>query len=462
MTKSKSSTYSIILFIYSCFIGLGINFVTLQAQETYTKTSRKFNIGDTAVVSLHTSHTNVVYETWNRNYVLVEAHIKSALPQQKVEELLSQWDIQMVGSPEDIRIKSTTRATVSQPLAYSSRFISRQAPAPNTAVQSLVQSLLEPIIQQISLNPLPEPVAQMNKAIYFDYELYQREGEAYKQRWQQFVSRYLSQNGSPMSPDAIQDWITRFNTNLLQSEKNVATTVRYSAPKVSAVHSNWVQPQIVQYEMSAPLKKEERKEPEALRIITIKAPKNIYAQLSVRHGKVEVANTIYGLRARLSHTQLEAEEINGEHTIIQASYSPVFVRNWNKGALTVDYVRNCRLDKVESIKLTSNASNVYINSLRDNGVISSSFGVLTIAELNDTFAEVNIRLHNGDLKLEMPDKGYRLNYLGMHSKIETPSYLEKTILRNSGGTEALTAFRGDSSSSRKIIINADYSHSVLH
>ena len=462
MTNSKSNKYSILVFVYSCFLGLGMNFTTLQAQETYTKVSKKFTIGDTAVVSLQTSHTNVIYETWNRDYVLVEAQIKSELPQEKVEELLNQWDIQMVGSPEDIRIKSTTRATISQPLAYTSRFISRQAPAPSTAVQSLVQSLLEPVIQQISLNPLPASVAQMDKAIYFDYDLYQREGEAYKQRWQQFVSRYLSQNGSTMSPDAIQEWITRFNANLLQSEKNVATTVRYSAPKVSTVHPNWIQPQIIQYEMSAPIDKEEPKEPEATRIITIKGPKNIYAQLSVRHGKVEVANTIYGLRARLSHTQLEAEEINGEHTNIQASYSPVFVRNWNRGALTVDYVRNCRLDKVENIKLTSNASNVYINSLRKNGVISSSFGVLTIAELNNTFAEVNIRLHNGDLKLEMPDKSYRLNYLGMHSKIETPSYLEKTVLRNSGGTEALTAFHSDSNSSRRIIINADYSNSILH
>jgi len=76
----------------------------VSAQSTYKES---FNVGDDAVVSVNTSHTNVVFETWNKDVVQVEAFIDDeSLSAKEKAEVFKNWDLEVLGNSKKIVIKS--------------------------------------------------------------------------------------------------------------------------------------------------------------------------------------------------------------------------------------------------------------------------------------------------------------------------------------------------------------------
>ena len=51
------------------------------------------------MVSVNTSHTNVVFETWNKDIVQVEAFIDDeSLSAKEKEEIFKNWDLDVLGN----------------------------------------------------------------------------------------------------------------------------------------------------------------------------------------------------------------------------------------------------------------------------------------------------------------------------------------------------------------------------
>ena len=96
------------------------------------------------------------------------------------------------------------------------------------------------------------------------------------------------------------------------------------------------------------------------------------------------------------------------------------VAYWDYGVLSTEFVKNCNLDKVVSIKLDSNSSDVVINELQKTGVLSGSFGKLDINNLGSGFETLNISLENSDLELNIPDTAFNFTFNGMQSSIKHP------------------------------------------
>ncbi|MEZ4858787.1 MAG: hypothetical protein R2781_08250 [Flavobacteriaceae bacterium] len=70
--------------------------------------------------------------------------------------------------------------------------------------------------------------------------------------------------------------------------------------------------------------------------------------------------------------------------------------------MQVNYVEDCRLNTVSEINLQSNSSDVSINELVKNGVLSGSFGNVYIVKIAPSFSGLDITLENADAAINLP------------------------------------------------------------
>jgi len=189
------------------------------------------------------------------------------------------------------------------------------------------------------------------------------------------------------------------------------------------------------------------------RTIKIKMPKDAKLKMNVRHGELKFASVIHDLKATLSHTTLLAASIDGGDTSINASYSPIFVKNWNAGELNLNFVDEATLQNVKGIMLGSNSSNVNIDQLIGNAMIDGSFGDLTIHNIQNSFNNLNIIIENSDTFIKLPKIAHNLQFKGSRSRLQHPQKPE--------GQSATSFTTGSLSDSKTIVINAKYSTVVM-
>ena len=145
-----------------------------------------------------------------------------------------------------------------------------------------------------------------------------------------------------------------------------------------------------------------------------------------------------------------AEHIDGSSTSINASYSPVLVKIWDAGELNLKYVEDVLLQKVNSLSLYSNSSNINIDNLAGNSIIDGSFGELSIHNILDSFKNLNVVLENSDAHIKLPKVDYNLQYKGSHTKLRHPE--------NSSDKYVSSFSTGNLDSNRTIVLNAKYSN----
>ncbi|MDC7995740.1 hypothetical protein [Altibacter sp. HG106] len=74
------------------------------AQKKYVET---FSVGEDVLVSVNTSHTHVVFETWNKDIVEVEARIEGEnLSEAQKKEIFDNWDFDILGNSKKVVITS--------------------------------------------------------------------------------------------------------------------------------------------------------------------------------------------------------------------------------------------------------------------------------------------------------------------------------------------------------------------
>jgi len=195
------------------------------------------------------------------------------------------------------------------------------------------------------------------------------------------------------------------------------------------------------------------------RTIIIKMPKKAALDLNVRYGEVKMA-AVYNPKAIISHGSLTATNIDGGNTSINVSYSPTTIGVWNGGSLETNHVKECNIANAKDIALTSNSSNVIINTLSGSGFLSGSFGQLSIPQVIDDFGSLTIVLENSDLVLNLPDSAFNFNYSGELNEFLVPRQLEtKTIKSNK--TSMVNGFHKSRNTANVITITAKYSDVVL-
>jgi len=194
---------------------------------------------------------------------------------------------------------------------------------------------------------------------------------------------------------------------------------------------------------------------EVNKTIIVRMPKGTKTEVNVRYGELKMADA-RNLKAYLDYAKLTANSIDGGKTLINASYAPVYVNNWNEGVLNVNYVDDCRLNSVKTIELNSNSSDVNINEVTNKALFSGSFGSLFISKIQPSFNSLDIVLENTDAAIDLPDTSFNFSFVGKKSTFAKSKEL-KIVDSNNGVKTILKGYHKSNDPSKTITIYADYS-----
>lgn len=181
----------------------------IVAQQKLTKVSQSIHVDKDVVVNLNTSYCNIVFDTWNKDTVEIEAYVEGdALSKEALEDAMKQWKVDVDASSNEVSITTSGGHAASfwvhdmqddnhgvVALLNELKFELAEMPEVNFDCDFEMPELPEipemPEMPEMSEMPeLPELPEGVN-AIAFDYDKYQKDGEKYLEAWsQKFESKY--------------------------------------------------------------------------------------------------------------------------------------------------------------------------------------------------------------------------------------------------------------------------------
>ncbi|WP_024772186.1 hypothetical protein [Aquimarina macrocephali] len=431
----------------------------LFAQDRQDKLNEKLAVNKDVTVVLNTSHTNIVFETWNKNTIEVEAYLEGNLSDENSKHILDSWQVDVLGDSQKVTINSTAGNLWSRKVTASSITMDRKNLQELRMLSPMITDMLGPLMENIAKNPMPSTLSQNQANVNF------KNGTANKENDEKYIKQWESQIREKFIDEQKQKWAKQFEADPknkikletwgAQYEKQMDAWASQLIQDIGKQQTGTANVTVYRYSTSRINTNSTSK------IIKVRIPKDAKLRLNIRHGDVQLAEKANNIKASLSHTKLSANVIDGKQTFIKASYSPVFVRQWNDGRLMINYVKNCRIQNAKNLLVNADSSNVFIQQLDENGAISGSFGVITIANLGESFSTLDLAVQNSDFKLNLPETAFNLSYSGAQSIISLPKTLEINTRKNFGNV-FVNGFQNTRSTDKMITINAKYSKVVLN
>ncbi|HET8839465.1 MAG TPA: hypothetical protein VFM82_10785 [Flavobacteriaceae bacterium] len=461
------------------------------AQEKIEKLNENFEVNQNVSIDVDAKYTTFIFKTWNKNQVKVEAYFEGKnYSDEEKSQLLANWDLKVLGNSKTIQISSQTGG-MGIPRGPMASFV------PSIIGDSLFfdrhnfQMMIGPMMEDIArMEPiLPASFYRNLGELHFDHEAFKKEGEAYLKSYEKQIREKFGQDYAQKMQkwgEQIQREMQAHHEDLMQRREMMQEN------REKQMQQREKQLQMRREEMDERMKKLAENNPNASysktvttlpnggkriemqfsnaatwnseneekRTVVVSVPKNATLQLNIRHGKLQLEDAVSNINAQLTHTGFTASEIDGEETKIQVSYAPVNIELWKYGVLNLSYVKDCTIETANSIKLTSNSSNVIIDELQQFGILSGSFGELSIAQVGQKFQTLQIHLENSDLNLTLPESAFDFSYNGSHSNIDLPASL-KVNTQNNYGNAFMEGYYLSQKNSSKISIDANFSEVKL-
>jgi len=469
--------------------------LSLVAQSEVEIRQESFNVEENVFIDLNANRTQVVVETWNRDEVEIEAKVSSEeLSEEQLTRIAALWKLEVMGNSNKVSIHSNGTDA-----GFGGFPEMRNAIGSMTAdmIEPLMKNMVGPMLVKMSNNPLPPQFLKNMSDLSFDYEAYQREGEAYVERYEQQIENKFGKNFE----DVMEEWGKNFEKNaevwaeqlerkmkameqsgemkkhqeaiekrMEEWGENFGKRMEKWASQFEGGNGNMTKTvtttpnggRIVSMQYSNPntISFSGSKEEKVKRTLVIKIPKNAKLHLNVRHGNLNLEDEVTNLRGNVAHAGFTAKKISGKETSLKVSYSPIKIEDWEHGSIKMSYVKECEITKAKSIKLSSNASDLLIKELEETGIISGSFGALTIEETGDKFQRLDISLENSDLVLKLPSSSFNFTYNGSRSDVKYPENLNAKVMDNYGN-QLINGFHKSRNTDSSININARFSDVII-
>ncbi len=445
------------------------------------KQVESFNVADDVEVSVNTSYTNIVFETWNKNKVEVEAYIEGEkLTEKEKQDLMKNWDLNITGNSKKVSISSN---------AGNQSFAMGDMPQMDF-IGPLIENMVMPMIQNIKVPPLPEDLLENLGNIQFDYDAYQKDEEGYMKKFEAQMDKKFGKDfqkkmetwgesfakswddkkadsigeaygkkmeawgeayGKEMEAwgeaygKKMEAWANEIEKKYEKEDDNYTKTVTKN-PNGTSI--------IIQGNRSG-----NKSNGNAKKTIIIRLPKNAKTNVNIRHGNLKMADA-NNLKANLDYTPFKANSIDGGQTLISASYAPVTINTWKQGALNLKFVDECSIETVQNINLQANSSDVWIGNITNQAFLSGSFGDLKIEKVSDGFETLDIRLENTDAIVKVPVGAFSFYFNGKKSTLKYPKSLQ---LKESKSADRVLVkgFSQNNSSNKTITINSTFSNVSL-
>ncbi|MBI6120029.1 hypothetical protein [Salegentibacter maritimus] len=448
--------------------------LTLSAQ--LNKLDKTYKTSNDVEVKIDASHTNIEVGYWDRDEVQIQAILEvDDTTKEKTKELLASWDLNTSGNNSVITISSGGGMLWNGDIDLSG--LEKPLSSLPQMLEPLLNNLVTPLMESMGESfgaPLPPEFSEKMGEIKFDYEAYQKDGDKYLAKFEKEMEANLGGDFEK----SMEKWASQFEKNAEKWEKNFEMKMNINEKELEKSMEEWAESfgkdmeawgEAFGAQMEARFGESAKGEPKVIALHDSKAkktlklhiPKNARLKLDVRHGGVKLLGTSNNLRAKLSHSRLNANRIGGKSTRVEAAYTPVNINYWSYGIMDAKYVKNFNIKKVKSIKLTSNSSNVNIDELEDTGILSGNFGELNILRLDTNFKNLDINLENSDLELGLPGSAFNFIYSGTQSDIKHPNALNLTS-SESYDNKKLSGYHKAKDSGGNISIKANFSEVLLN
>ena len=478
-----------LLFRLLCMAALSTGL--LQAQEKSKTFKETFNVGDDTVLELNTTHTNVEFETWDKNQVEIIATVELIdATDEEIAEYFKEDPVRIMGNSKAIQV-STPKASF-----WSSNFVWN-----DSALEGVVTDLedvvtrIEPLFLDLEIPELEElselPEVFINPPLpplsfkQFDYEAYKKDGDKYLKEW----TKEFREGFDEEYEEKLKAWGKAFEKRAKEREarlkKRTADLEKRAVERAekkaeyAKQKAKWAEKRAKKLNKNFKVYSDnsffssddspnvfyllsdgKSKKQKVKKTIKIKMPKSTRLKIDVKHGEIKLAATTKNINASLRYASLLANRIEGNQTNIEALYSPVEVTQWNYGQLKADYADHINLKEVDDLTLDATSSNISIDQLNKKAILSSNLGELVIHKVSKGFSDLDVEVNNGEFYCVIPKTAATFYINGTNSTISYPEVLqmEKT---KSFDKEISKGFLNNANSGKRITVNSKYSQVVL-
>ncbi len=438
------------------------------SQKNYVES---FNVADNVEVSVNTSYTNIVFETWNKNKVEVEAFIEGEkLSEKEKAQLMKNWNLNITGNSRNISISSNSE---------NQSFAMNEMPEMDF-IGPLLDGLVMPMVQNIKIPSFPEGVLDNLGDIQFDYEAYQKDEKGYMkkfeaqmdkkfgkdfeekmEKWAESFERSFDEDKADSISEAYSEKMEAYGDRMEAWGEAYGRKMEAWAEKIerkfeNGNHSKTVTKTPNGTSIVIKSSRSSSNSSNGKKTIIIRMPKNTKTDVNIRHGELKMADA-NNIKANLNYTPFTAQSIDGGQSLINASYAPVMVNTWKQGSLNVKYVDECSIENVQNINLQANSSDVRIGNITNQAFLSGSFGDLKIDKISDGFETIDISLENTDAKLKVPTAAFSFYFTGKKSTLKYPKSLQLKESKNADRV-LVKGYNQSNSTTKTISISSNYSN----
>ena len=433
------------------------------------KLEKTYNTSKDVKINIDAKHTNIIVETWDRNEVQIVGTLETGkMSDAEAKALLDNWKLQTSGNSGEVTITSGGEMLKNPDMDMAA--LSESMGHLQSLIAPIMNEMVAPMLENISKNPpLPPDFADKLGSLNFDYEAYKKDGDKYMQKWEKQVEKNFGKDFEK----SMEEWAKQFEKNAEVWGKNLEKEMEVNGKDIEKSMEQWAEKFGAEMEewgqnFASQMEGKEGAGPmiftgkgaKANRNIKIKVPANARLNLDVRHGAVNLPAKTTNLKANLSHSKLTGNVIDGEGTDVKVSYTPVNVAQWNYGILNASYVQDLVIDKARSIRLISNSSDVNIKEIEETGILTGTFGELTVGKLSPGFKTLDITLKNSDLVLSLPEVPLNFNYNGTKSDIVYPQV--QTVKGTTNyDNQKINGYYKTGNSNRNVSINANFSDVII-
>ncbi len=448
-----------------------------QKSKTYKES---FDVDPNVEVALNTSHADIEFETWNRDEVSVEAVITlEGATEEEAAAYFENGGVEIMGNSS--RVEVSTRAGNNWSFRFNGdfnmedmNFVMPEIPDIGPILADIEIPDIGPVLEGMEMPPMP-PIPFQS----FDYEAFEKEGEAYMKRWKKEFDKKFDKEYQ----QRLEEWSERaaerakaMESRMEAQEERRQEQMERRAELMEQRAEQRERAQRAREEARAKLaeaRERVREDRDRSRVffmqgesgngkynikktIRIKMPKGARLKLNVRHGEVKLAENSLNVRATLNYASLSAATIDGEQTFVEARYSPIAVKTWNRGRLSADFSEDVKLNEVGRLDLSATSSQVTIDRLLRQASIRNNLGGVRIGYVSDDFKDMTISVDNGHLAVQLPDGSYRISVQKRDSRVDYPGYIiwEGAESATTGTRKGYHLARD---AGRSIVINASYS-----
>jgi len=408
-------------------------------QNKYVET---FDASKDMVVTVNTSHVNVIFKTWNKNKVEVEAFIDDeSLSIEEKQKYFEAWNFNVLGNSKSVVITSNSfehGGDMNFDYNFDEMEFNMEFLGP------LLESIDIPEMPDFDIPEMPELsniIMESVGNINFDYEAFKEDEEGYMKEFE----KQMEEKFGPEFEEKMEAWGENFEKEWEEKHgpeweaKMEAWGEEYEkdmevwAEEFEKDAEKWEEKA---EEMAEKMEKEYSEKYEVYeksrkvnKTIIIKMPKNTKTDVNVRHGELKMADA-YNMKATLNYSPFTANSIDGGSTLINAAYAPVIVNNWEEGSLYVSYVEECSIKNVNKINLQAISSDILLDLIENSVNLSGSIGVLKINKIAETFSNLDITLENSEAIITLPKTDFSFIMDGDYSSLKNP----KSISLNKNNT----------------------------